>query len=469
MGRLDDAQRRDIRALLDRGFSSAEVARRLGVPTMRVAAVRAHMTMGSYDQALAPGRGEGSAAPGAQADIGARDRNIAGHVLDTAEVAAGLVASVGIDVAESKRGLDLVGLDRERNILVSRGGLSVADVVAHTISLRPAVVCIDSPSGWSSSGRSRQSERLLAQVGIQSYRTGPDPGDHPFYAWMKVGFEIFAGLAAFYPLYRGGEVAGTAAEIFPHATACLLAGELRPTETPKEVFRRSVLREAGVAEQELATLDRVDAALGALTGLIALDHDHSVVGNPDEGLILLPVPDRPQGRLPQRDRAIAAVPVPSRNPAERVDPQASTRADDHPLTHPALASQKRVSEPTAQTERRSRGSLDFQRAISFIAAVPRGRWTSYKDVATTAGNERGAQAIGEWLRRRGHEVPHVHRVIRSSGYVADGFRAGGPGVPSNALAARDLLETEGVRFDVRGRANPDQRFRPNDWGRDDRQ
>ncbi len=232
---------------------------------MRVAAVRAHMTMGTYDQERPPARLEGSGAPTARAGAGGRGRHIVGHVLGTDEVARGLVTSVGIDVAEATRGLDLVGLDRERNIVVSRGRLSVADVVALTIALRPGVVCIDSPSGWSSSGRSRQSERQLAAIGIQSYRTGPDPSDHPFYAWMKVGFSIFEHLAARYPLYRGGEVAGTAAEIFPHAIACLLAGELRPTETPKQVFRRAVLRDAGVAEHELGTLDRVDAALGALS------------------------------------------------------------------------------------------------------------------------------------------------------------------------------------------------------------
>ncbi len=88
-----------------------------------------------------------------------------------------------------------------------------------------------------------------------------------------------------------------------------------------------------------------------------------------------------------------------------------------------------VGAPIGQALRRSGGSLDFETASTFIAAVPRGRWTSYKDVATAAGNERGAQAIGEWLRRRGHEVPRVHRVIRSSGYVAEAFRAAGRGVP----------------------------------------
>lgn len=164
-----------------------------------------------------------------------------------------------------------------------------------TVALHPAVVCIDSPSGWSTSGRSRLAERELSRLGIQSYRTGTDPGDHPFYRWMRVGFEVFARLAADYPRYRGGDAEGTAAEVFPHATACLLAGCLRAPGTPKHAMRRRVLRSAGIEEAALSTPDQVDAALAALTGLIALDSAHCTVGDPDEGVILLPV-----RRLPAR-------------------------------------------------------------------------------------------------------------------------------------------------------------------------
>lgn len=83
-----------------------------------------------------------------------------------------------------------------------------------------------------------------------------------------------------------------AAEVFPHATAVLLAGHL-PGGVSKVVFRRWVLRENGVDEACLPTLDRVDAALAALAGVLALTGGHSVVSDPDEGVILLPVPARP--------------------------------------------------------------------------------------------------------------------------------------------------------------------------------
>jgi predicted nuclease with RNAse H fold len=208
-------------------------------------------------------------------------------------------AAVGIDVAEARKGLDLVALERDRSLVATRRRLTIDEAVALTLALRPAVVCVDSPSGWSQSGPSRLAERRLAGLRIQSYRTGPDPGDHPFYRWMRVGFEIYRCLAIAYPLYRGGDASGTAAEVFPHATACLLAGALRPSGTRKDDFRRAILDQHGVREGLLAAADQVDAALGALTGLIALDGGHCALGDPDEGVILLPVthvPDAPLSR-----------------------------------------------------------------------------------------------------------------------------------------------------------------------------
>jgi predicted nuclease with RNAse H fold len=175
-------------------------------------------------------------------------------------------------------------------VVTRRSRLSLGDAVSHTLALEPSIVCIDSPSGWSTSGRSRLAERELARIGIQSYRTGPDPGDHPFYRWMRIGFELFERLAPAYPLYQGGDPTHRAAEVFPHATACLLAGRLREPDTPKHVFRGQMLRRAGVRSVELTSPDQIDAALAALTGLIALEGEHCTVGDPDEGVILLPVP-----------------------------------------------------------------------------------------------------------------------------------------------------------------------------------
>jgi alkylated DNA nucleotide flippase Atl1/predicted nuclease with RNAse H fold len=414
---------------------------------MRVAAVKAHVTMGTYDRT-----------PLSSTDAPSRSGERSAEIPSEGVAALTSSASVGIDVAQQRKGLDLVALDRDGNIVVVRQRLTVEAAVDLTISLQPAVVCIDSPSGWSRSGRSRLAERELATIGIQSYRTGPDPGDHPFYAWMRVGFEIFKQLSAGYPLYKGGLVSGTAAEVFPHATACLLAGTLRPRTQAKEQFRRRVLEQAGVRADQLRTLDHVDAALGALTGLIALNGGHTGVGSPDEGIILLPVSE-----LPHTPLASGAdethLDAPSPRPQSDGD-GASRRAASNERGQLGRAPGITHHRPPRSRPARS---LDLDKAARFLAAIPAGRWTSYKDVATVAGNDKGAQAIGEWLRRCGHELPHVHRVIRSNGLVAEAFRAAGPGVPANAPSVRDLLRSEGLRFDLLGRASHTQRFLPADW------
>ncbi len=68
-----------------------------------------------------------------------------------------------------------------------------------------------------------------------------------------------------------------------------------------------------------------------------------------------------------------------------------------------------------------------------------------------------------WLRRNEHEVRHPWRVIRSNGFVADGFVAAAPGMPRDATGARERLRQEGVRIGYNGRAFAEQRFRPEDW------
>ena len=92
-----------------------------------------------------------------------------------------------------------------------------------------------------------------------------------------------------------------------------------------------------------------------------------------------------------------------------------------------------------------------------------GRWTAYKDVATAGGNVRGAQAIGDWLRREGDRVPNVYRVLTVDGVVPDGFRPAGPGVPRDAANVREILKREGVTIDAQGRASQRQRFTVADW------
>jgi len=77
--------------------------------------------------------------------------------------------SVGIDVAEARKGLDLVALDGRRQIVGSLSHATVAQVAALIAELRPDVVCIDSPPAWAAEGRSRSGERGLRGLGIAAF------------------------------------------------------------------------------------------------------------------------------------------------------------------------------------------------------------------------------------------------------------------------------------------------------------
>jgi predicted nuclease with RNAse H fold len=206
--------------------------------------------------------------------------------------------AVGIDVAEERKGLDLVALDQDRRVIASAGHLTVEDVRRLVLEeLRPHVVCIDSPSSWSISGKSRESERELRMLGITAFSTGSDPGPHPFYRWMRVGISIFEALSPSYQLFDGREPRGAAAEVFPEGTAVLLAGRLRDKSVSKRLFRSRVLIDNGVDASALPTADRIDAALAALTGILALAGTYTAVGDPVEGVIMLPVDRLPSSRL----------------------------------------------------------------------------------------------------------------------------------------------------------------------------
>ena len=205
--------------------------------------------------------------------------------------------AVGLDVALPGKGLDLVALDLRRQVVMSAGRLSVAEAVRLVLEdLRPGVVCIDSPAQWSTSGRRREAERALSTLGINSMPTPPASAATKHHDWMRVGFSIYDKLVPRYARYRGGPVKGTAAEYFPHATAVLLSGHIGALKD-KLPFRREVLANHGIDLALLPTMDRVDAALGALTGLIALASGHSWVGDADEGALLLPVELVPKVRL----------------------------------------------------------------------------------------------------------------------------------------------------------------------------
>jgi predicted nuclease with RNAse H fold len=208
--------------------------------------------------------------------------------------------SIGVDVAEARKGLDVVALDGKRAVIAQQARAAVEDVVEHVRTIRPDVVCIDAPPAWASQGRSREAERQLRAIGITAFATPTDPGDHGFYRWMRVGFSIYAAISDLCPRYRSGSVRGTAVEVFPEATAVLLAGRLRRRDESKRQFRCDVLEAHGVDTNSLRTVDAIDAALAALTGVLALEGSFASLGQPSEGVIVVPVASLPVEPLPRQ-------------------------------------------------------------------------------------------------------------------------------------------------------------------------
>jgi predicted nuclease with RNAse H fold len=221
--------------------------------------------------------------------------------------------AVGIDVAEEHNGLDLVALDG-RKVCESAGKLSVGDAARMVNDLHPKIVCIDSPSSWARAGKSRLAERVVHRCKIGIFFTPSDPAGNPFYGWIETGIELYRALLPSYPLYRGGSPVDTVAEVFPNACSVLLHGALRPIGMTKNAFRRGVLSSHRVeaTKDELRNLHRVDAALAALTGVLALEGTYTSVGDQDEGVILLPVKDLPQLPLKLSDAPASNTPPQSK-------------------------------------------------------------------------------------------------------------------------------------------------------------
>jgi predicted nuclease with RNAse H fold len=224
------------------------------------------------------------------------------------------VKALGIDVGGRRKGLDIVSMDERRTPMPIVSGVRVGDVGRLIAELRPDVVAIDSPPDWAGpNSGSRDTERQLRALNLMAFNTpSQDRGQgRPFYEWMEVGFEVFKIAARHgYPRYRAGDPSRTAIEVYPHASAAVLAGCLRPDGIGKKTWRIGILRTHGVRVDGLRTADQVDAAMAALTGVMALGGQHFAPSlDPAEGAIVLPswtapMPFRPCAERPRDDEAL---------------------------------------------------------------------------------------------------------------------------------------------------------------------
>jgi predicted nuclease with RNAse H fold len=302
---------------------------------------------------------------------------------------------------------------------------------------QPVVVAIDSPGCCALVGQSaRDEERALARA-ICGIRWTPDRqtvDGNTYYAWIVEGLKLFEALA---------DLDVETIEVFPTASWTRWFG----TRGPRT---RATWTELGVGQLGLdgvpnrTNQDERDAIAAAMTA-----RQYSEGGTEAIGEIVVPIALTPGGE------PLTSVPV---------ELTAKETVMTTPSPNPNELRRLTGSASGTPRVRAARGSsLDFARAEAFIAAIPTGCWTSYKDVATAAGNELGAQAVGDWVRRNGDAVPHVYRVLRIDGLVAEGYHPAGSGLPRDGLSVREVLRREGVIIDAHGRASRSQRFSPQEW------
>jgi predicted nuclease with RNAse H fold len=236
------------------------------------------------------------------------------------------VLSLGIDVGVRK-GLDLVLLDGDRRVKGAWRGVSLRHLEGVIDDAGADVVAIDAPAGWAVRGRTRQTEREIRLFGIQSFGTPTErrARGNAFYEWVRRGIRAFRiAEQAGYPPYHGGSARGRALEVFPHATAVVLAGCLPPRGARNDAWRSSVLVSQGVPVEGLRGADQVDATLAALTGLLATGRQRTALGDPVEGVIVLPVrtlPARPYRRCPPARTDHGQVRLPGTAPCACGDPR----------------------------------------------------------------------------------------------------------------------------------------------------
>ena len=91
----------------------------------------------------------------------------------------------------------------------------------------------------------------------------------------------------------------------------------------------------------------------------------------------------------------------------------------------------------------------FENVYKIVKNIPYGSVMSYGDVAELLGNKRMSRQVG-WALHVNPDPEHIpcHRVVNRYGEVAKAFAFGG------GNRQRELLESEGIIFDKKGRVKP---------------
>jgi predicted nuclease with RNAse H fold len=228
--------------------------------------------------------------------------------------------SCGIDVG--LRAQHLCTLDAGLTATFHLPG-DVAAVAAQVLALGPEVtVGIDAPSGGSldllAAGaplraqlgitgeryrRARVCDWQLMRRGLPLYPS-PPAGEKPvgWQAWMGEGYALFTALeelGRYVPPANGrsegaaGPSHGRVFETFPDAAFCALAGHRPPPKRTREgrAERLALLQRAGVRIPAGHSLHELDACAAALVARRFAAGEAGWVGDPREGVIVVPVPE----------------------------------------------------------------------------------------------------------------------------------------------------------------------------------
>ncbi len=88
----------------------------------------------------------------------------------------------------------------------------------------------------------------------------------------------------------------------------------------------------------------------------------------------------------------------------------------------------------------------YEKVYEVVKSIPKGKVATYGQVALLTGNPKRARIVGTALHKNPSPglIP-CHRVVNKEGRCAESFAFGG------AQRQRELLKSEGVTFDEKGR------------------
>ena len=224
--------------------------------------------------------------------------------------------ALGIDVGAPRKGLDLVVLDDAREpvrvvsqVAVDRLGSLVDELRARRDrDRRAARVGPERPS--------RLTERLLAQCNLHAFNT-PSARTGSGHRVLRVDGDRLPRCSRWRPRTAIGATARVPRAAPRWRSSRTPAPRCSPAACRRGARRRSrgasgCCASQGVPTAELTTADRVDAALCALTGLLALEGKRFAPGDPKEGVIVLPaasLPARPYRPAPAEAHDEATLPL----------------------------------------------------------------------------------------------------------------------------------------------------------------